>query len=1223
MRIKFYYTLICLLTCFFTGAQQIITKVAGTGVYAYSGDGGPAFNAGIVNVGHMTFVNGSMYFGDASNHVIRKIDAAGIITTVAGTGISGYSGDGGPASAAQINFPDHLTSDNAGNIYFLDQNYRVIRKIDVAGNISTIGGTTAPGFSGDGGPVALAQWANNIVALVSDGAGNLYISDGGNHRIRKISTAGIITTYAGNGTMAIGPVGDGGPAINAPMGNPFGLEVDNAGNLYIYELGNHYIWKVNTAGIITRVAGNGITGFAGDGGPALNAALAGYNIAIDDAGNIYDLDVARVRVIMTNGIITTWAGTGNIGYSGDGGPAINADIATFQAEIGPDGALYLGNIPAFAYIRKITCNGSTITQQPRDTTICTTADPQFSVTVTGTPLLQWQVNTGAGWNDITNDITYSGATSNTLTITGANAAMNGYQYRCRVYNPCSDQLTAVRTLTVAAPSAPTISVNASATTICTGTNVTFNSTINFGGSAPIYQWRKNGVNVGTNSPAYSDNGLNNGDIISCALTSNFPCATIPTVASNDITITVTTVVAPAININPSATTICAGTNVVFTANANNGGPTPVYEWRKNGVLVGANAATYNDNALINTDAINCTLISSSACASPTTAVSNTVVMTVNPNLTPAITINTVNTTVCTGTMTNFTSTINNGGPAPVYQWKKNGVNVGANSPAYADNGLINGDIITCELSSNAACASPVTIASNTITMTVRAPVTPAITIAESANNICSGTNVIFSAVAAYPGDHPIYQWKKNGVNVGSNQLVYFDNTLNNGDVISLELTSDAFCITTNFAVSNAIMMNVIPTVTPTVTINASANSVCAGTSVTFTMNTTNDGGAPLYTWFKNATNLFLNSPTYTDNTLVDGDIVFGVMESSAPCATSSVVVSNWITMDINPLVTPGITISTPDNNICQGTAANFTAALSFTDNAAVYQWQKNGVPVGNNSPTHTDNTVVSGDIISCMVIPNISCLTAPSANSNTIAMTVNANPDITLDQTPTLCTGSTRILDAGAFASYLWNDGSTGQTLTVSGPGTYTVIVTDNNGCQDADGTVISTMLPAPDNFLADTASFCRFDSLILISAGTYTSYTWNNGSASPSIIVKHPGVYTLDVTDNNGCNGRNTILVSMRECLKGFYIPTAFTPNGDGKNDFFQPLIFGDVKNYDFRVFDRWGTLLFQTKDISRRWDGIFKGKRLDQGVFVWMCVYQLEGETMKEKKGTVTLIR
>jgi RHS repeat-associated protein len=309
---------------------HIIETVAGDGIGSYSGDGGPAVQAKLyLSHGVVVDASGNIYIADTDNNRIRKVDMSGTITTVAGDGTQGYSGDGGPAVQAKLYYPRGVAVDGSGNIYIADTYNHCVRKVDTGGIITTVAGDGTQDYSGDGGPAVQAKlYRPNGVAV--DGSGNIYIADSSNHCVRKVDTGGIITTVAGDGIQ--GYSGDGGPAVQAKLRHPSGVIVDGSGNIYIADTLNHCIRKVDTSGIITTVAGNGTEGYSGDGGPAAQAKLRHPSgVAVDASGNIYIADTHnnRIRKVDTSGIITTVAGDGTWwwwGYSGDGGPAVQAKL---------------------------------------------------------------------------------------------------------------------------------------------------------------------------------------------------------------------------------------------------------------------------------------------------------------------------------------------------------------------------------------------------------------------------------------------------------------------------------------------------------------------------------------------------------------------------------------------------------------------------------------------------------------------------------------------------------------------------------------------------------------------------------------------------------------------------------------------------------------------------------------------------------------------------------
>lgn len=309
----------------------VIRSSVGTGAPGYTGDGGPAAKAALNQPFHCSEDRkGNFYVADVMNHCIRRVDAiTGVITTVAGNGQKGYTGDGGPATKATMNEPYGVLPDRDGNLFIVDRLNAVIRRVDAkTGRISTYAGTGVKGYGGDGGPATQAQFKEPN-ALDLDPKGDLYIADVSDNRIRKVDhRTGIITTVCGTGKREF--TGDGGPAAQAGIQGARGVAFDRDGTMYICEREGNRVRKVDAkAGVITTIAGNGQKGYAGDGGPAAQATFNGPKwIHVGGDGHVYVVDTENhcVRQIHgKTGVIRTVAG-GHEGPDGDGGPATKAGM---------------------------------------------------------------------------------------------------------------------------------------------------------------------------------------------------------------------------------------------------------------------------------------------------------------------------------------------------------------------------------------------------------------------------------------------------------------------------------------------------------------------------------------------------------------------------------------------------------------------------------------------------------------------------------------------------------------------------------------------------------------------------------------------------------------------------------------------------------------------------------------------------------------------------------
>ena len=357
---------------------------------------------------------------------------------------------------------------------------------------------------------------------------------------------------------------------------------------------------------------------------------------------------------------------------------------------------------------------------------------------------------------------------------------------------------------------------------------------------------------------------------------------------------------------------------------------------------------------------------------------------------PSITISTPVASICPGTSITFTAIPRYGGTTPLFQWRVNGASVGTNSSSntYTSSTLVNGDIVSCVLTSNVSCASTTTANSNNIPITVGNSVVPAIAIFATAESLCGSNPIVFAATTNNGGTTPSYQWKLNGANVGNNSNTYSLATVAIGDAVNCIMTSNAGCLSTTTATSNTVLLNANSTITPAVTIVADAAIVCNGGAITFSATPTNGGSTPTYQWKINAVNAGSNNSIFTTTALIFGDVVNCVLTSSAACASISTATSNSIAPTVGNTNTTSATVFASSESLCGNSAILFTAIPKNGGSAPTYQWRINGINSGapTSSNTFSASALKNGDYVNCVITSNAGCLSSATGNSNSVGM---------------------------------------------------------------------------------------------------------------------------------------------------------------------------------------------------------------------------------------------
>jgi PKD repeat protein len=761
------------------------------------------------------------------------------------------------------------------------------------------------------------------------------------------------------------------------------------------------------------------------------------------------------------------------------------------------------------------------------TTICS----GLPVTFTATPLRNGGTSPSFQWK--INGINQPGQTASTF---NTSALANNDQVTCVMTSSisCAQPSTSNSiTITVTTTVAPSVSISTPSTSVCTGSSATFTANPTNGGSAPAYQWYKNSINQGAVLSTFTPGSLSNNDIITVVMTSNLSCASTPTATSPGITMTVNPLVTPSLTISSTTTTICPGSSVTFTALQVNGGPSPTYVWKTNGIPTGATGVTYTVSNLVNGDAVSCEMTPDHPCGSTAKVVSSAIAITVTPTVAASVNITSSPATLCPSTAVTFAAFQANGGSSPVYQWKLNGANAGTNSATYNNAGLAAGDVVTCQLTSNAACVigSP----ANSNSLTVNTSSNAAITISESANPICNGTNVTFTSVITGGGNTPAYVWKNKGAVIsGATGPTYSSSALVNGDIITCVMTSSAVCAIGSPALSNSITMSVTATPTVTVGISTTTPSICGGSSATITATQTNAGSSPVYQWQVNGQNVGNNSAVFTSSTFANNDTIRVIMTSSAACA-GSIATSNNITMTVsNPPSAPNAGfdqfITSPTGTLSATPPASGTGTWSTTGSASITNTSNPNSNVSNLSTgTNTFTwTVTSG------VCPSSSDDVVINVGSKPVPKNISGLIDVVAGATGV--TYSISPVEAGS--SYTWTvagaslaSGQGTNSIAVdfgNTEGTADIFVTEFNNYGDYTATLHVNIGLAPTQKVITGPDYAVVNSSGIaysIPASSGSTYSWTITGATPATGASDiinidfgstTGTVTLSVTETN-----------------------------------------------------------------------------------------------------------
>jgi hypothetical protein len=540
-------------------------------------------------------------------------------------------------------------------------------------------------------------------------------------------------------------------------------------------------------------------------------------------------------------------------------------------------------------------------------------------------------------------------------------------------------------------------------------------------------------------------------------------------------VTVNPNLVPTVSITADNSTICIGTNIIFTANPVNGGGAPTYQWKlNNGAIAGATNSTYSTTTAKDGESYSLAMSSNDLCTSTAAVNSHPIVITVATSVIPKVTvIANPNNTNCAGTLVTFTATPSNGGTAPTYQWKKGGTAIlNATNSTYSSSTLATGDDITVDMVSNSSCASTSNASSTPITMTVNPNVTASVALTASTNSICEGTNVVFTAASTNPGSTPMYQWFVNNISQGtaSASNTFNSSSLLNNDQVKVALTSNASCVNVATVTSNSITMLVTTKVTPTVSITSDKTTICSGGSVNFTATATNAGSAAFYQWKIN--NVSSGAPTssnvFISSSLTNGNTVTVELTSSISCVTQSTATSTGIAIVI--AAATQIVTQPADQSVC-ALGNNVTFTVAAVGDALTYQWKIGSTDLANNS-TYTGVTtkdltvshVANSDLVGYSVYVSGSCGNATSTVAN-LSVSASAITILTQPSAKSVAEGDKiqlSIAATGPTLAYQWMNNGVNLVDDSRISGSNTASVQISNAVLTDAGTNYTCLITSP-----------------------------------------------------------------------------------------------------------------------------------------------------------------
>lgn len=624
---------------------------------------------------------------------------------------------------------------------------------------------------------------------------------------------------------------------------------------------------------------------------------------------------------------------------------------------------------------------------------------------------------------------------------------------------------------------------------------------------------------------------------------------------------------------------------------------------------------------------------------------------------PSIKINTASAKICGGKAT-LVADVKFAGVIYTCRWFRNGINLNIEAPSYTASDFKENDQVICFLTTDGLCNGvTTTTVSDTVVMKLNTNVIqPTISIAASSNAICNDCEPIsFKASITNAGPSPIYKWFINNVNTGFTGDLFVDKTTIEGDIIKCNFSDASACIINSPIVSNEIKLIKSSGLVPSVTIQSPSTNVCKGTNIFFNAAAQNGGVKPLYSWTVNGVNVGKDSSSFASASLNDGDVVKCGMQvdSTNKCITATSVISNTLIVSILEKKMPTALITTADTVVCKNANVNIFASTQNAGQNPSFQWKINGLPIGNNSPDVTINTVKNNDTITCdiTVDPAMECVTTVLGFSNKLIIRVREEiaPSLTVSTlTPGICAGqpvafTSAVENAGIgrpIYQWKWNSINVGNNLPEysnselkNGDSVYCLFTSGDGFCGGsavASNVIKINVYELPQITVSPVDTFVSPGSTVKLQTtitGNIKNLRWEPAAIFDNALVSSPTTIPLNkdvigvltAVNDNDCSAVKIVSIKV---IRQLFMPNAFTPNNDGINDVFRIPKSISLKIKTFHIYNRWGNKVFSSTDISKGWDGTKNGKEMQAGTYVYVLIGENANGPVS-MKGDFLLIR